>query len=281
MDIRRISRRLRMVARFVAILGFTSTMVMTAAHSDETSKQYVREQRTVSVQGVKETWQLVWDGKPSTVCGPDEVYMAITCPCSGFAYAEYGKLWLVRRRGGREIERMDIVPLFGKSDYPEATKVKGTAYLQRWPLEINDLDREDRGDPKLVSEIKRRPAPTIMQFADYDRDGNATEFLIQVGTLPCGKLQFAAIGVSANEPHLHALTTVGKPDVPLIMPVNAWEALLKSPHPHTVTTWPCGDHGSDVRNDLVVSARKGEIRVKSLSLSCPSDNSTGRLIEET
>jgi hypothetical protein len=192
-----------MVARFVTILGITSTMVITAVHSDEMPKQYIREQRTVRVQGVKETWQLVWEGKPSTVCGPDEVFMAITCPCAGYAYA------------------------------------------------------------------------------DYDRDGNATEFLLQVGTLPCGKLQFSAIGVSANEPHLHALTTAGKPDVPLIMPVNAWEALLKSSRPQTVTTWPCGDHDSDTRNDLVVSARNGEIRVKSLTLSCPSDNSTGKLIEET
>jgi len=86
-------------------------------------EQVVREQRTVIVDEAKEKWQLVWDGKPSTVCGPDEVYMAITCPCSGWAYAEYGKLFLVRSRGGHEIERVDLRPLFGMFDYPEARPV--------------------------------------------------------------------------------------------------------------------------------------------------------------
>jgi hypothetical protein len=57
-----------------------------------------------------------------------------------------------------------------------------------------------------------------MKVADYDRDSEATEFLIQFGTLPCGKSQFAAVGVSAKESHLHALTSVAKPDTPLIMP---------------------------------------------------------------
>jgi hypothetical protein len=84
---------------------------------------------------------------------------------------------------------------------------------------LDNLDREDRGDPKLVTDIERRPAPVIMKFADYDRDGEATEFLIQVRTLPCGKSQFAAVGVSAKESHLHALTSVAKPDTPLIMPL--------------------------------------------------------------
>jgi hypothetical protein len=256
MDIPRVCTVLRIGAAFAAVLGLVAATVTTAAYSHEAPKQYVREQRAVSVQGVEETWQLIWNGKPSTVCGPDEISMAITCPCSGWAYAEFGKLWLVRKRGGREVERMDLRPLFSKSDYPE-DKVKGTAYLQSWPPEDGDLEREDRCDPKLVSEIKRRPAPRIMQFADYDRDGNATEFLIQVGTPPCGKLQFAAVGVSVKEPHLHALTSAAKPDAPLIMPLNAWQALLASPRPHTVATWTCGDHGSDVRSDLVVSASSG------------------------
>jgi hypothetical protein len=250
------------------------------AHSNETAEQVLREQQTVSVQGVKETWQLVWDGKPSTVCGPDEVYMAITCPCLGFAYGEYGKLLLVRRRGGRVVERMDLRPLFGKSDYPEADKLKGTAYLQRWPTEDRDLERENSEDRKLISDIKHRPAPLIMGLADYDRDGNATEFLIQVGTLPCGKLQFAAVGVSAKNPHLHALTTIANPGTPLIMPLNAWQALLKGPGPSTVPIWDCGDHGSDVRGDLVVSASDGKVSVKERHFSCSHDSPSAKPVTE-
>ncbi len=61
---------------------------------------YLREQRSVTVNGAVESWQLVWQGKPQSMCGPQDVEMAITCPCTGFAYGEVGKLALVRKRGG-------------------------------------------------------------------------------------------------------------------------------------------------------------------------------------
>jgi len=249
--------------------------ITACAPSSQNNNQHVREERKVRVMGVEETWQLVWQGKQSTVCGPDEVYMAITCPCAGFAYAEYGDLWLVRKQGNREIERMDLRPLFGQSDYPEAEKVAGKAYVQRWPTKESDFDREGRSDPKLVAEIMQRPAPTIMKLADYDHDGNATEFLIQVGTLPCGKLQFAAVGVSMKEPHLHAFTPKGSQTAPLIMPLNAWQVLLKGGDPSTVPTWACGDHGSESRSELIVSAKNGDISAEDRESPCPSDNPAG------
>ncbi len=267
--------------RYVVVLFLAGAALPTFAPERAVAQQVIREQRTLTFDGAKETWQLVWDGKPATVCGPDEVYMAITCPCSGWAYAEYGKLSLVRSRGGREIERIDLRPLFGKFDYPEADKVDGSAYLQRWPLKLSDMDRENNGDPHLVAEIERRPAPDIMKFADYNRDGAATEFLIQVGTLPCGKLQFAAIGVTKAIPHLHTLTSAAHPDAPLIMPLAAWQALLKGSGPTAVQTWPCGDHGSETRSELVVSAIAGAIRVKDREYSCPAKGEAGKLIKET
>lgn len=207
--------------------------------------------------------------------------MAITCPCSGRAYGESGKLSLVRNRGGHDFERMDVGPLFGKFDAPEAAKVEDPAYLPHWPLKLSDLDREDHGDPTLIAEIKRRPATEIMKFADYDRDGAATEFLIQVGTLPCGKLQFAAVGVTKSDPHLHALTSIAHPETPLIMPEAAWQALLKGPGPTVVPIWECGDHGNDGRSTLVVSAKAGAITVKDREYSCPAAGKAATLLHET
>lgn len=267
-------------AGFAAGLCLSAATVPNAAYSHDAAKELIREQRTVSVQGVKETWQLVWEVKPSIVCGPDEVFMAATCPCSGFAYAEYGRLSVVRQRGGQEIERMDLRPLFGKSDGP-GIAVEDTAYLQRWPLRISDMDRERREDPKLVSDIRQRRAPTIMRFADYDRDGHATEFLLQVGTMPCGKHLFAAVGVSAKESHLHVMTSVARADMPLIMPLHAWQALLRRPGPSTIAWWNCDDHGSEVRDELVVSASNGDIRVKYRAFSCPSGGAPDKLVQET
>lgn len=264
----------------VCLLQACSTTPLTVSPR-QGDDQVVREQRTVIVGDTEETWRLVWDGKPSTVCGPDEVYAAITCPCSGWAYAEYGKLSLVRSRDGHEIERMDLRPLFGKFDYPAAEKVEGSAYLQRWPLTLSDMDRENDGDPNLIAEIKRRPATEVMSLADYARDGSSTEFLIQVGTRPCGKLQFAAIGVTKAVPHLHALTSVSHPDTPLIMPEPAWQALLRSSGPTSVPTWACDDHSSENRTELVISADNGAIRVMDRVYSCPANGGVENLIQET
>ena len=277
-----IARISRILQAGMVVVGFLAiVMLSTKAYPKDAAAQYVREERLVSVDGVTETWRLVWEGKPSAVCEPEDVISAITCPCAGLAYGEYGKLSLVRTRGGREIERMDLAPLFGKFDYPDAERLEGKAYLQRWPTQDSDLERSERDDPKLVSEIRRRMAPRIMQLADYDRDGKATEFLIQVGTLPCGKLQFSAVGISDKNPHLHALTSVARPDEPLVLPLSAWQVLLSHPEPTTVQTWDCGDHGSEVRTEVVVSASKGEIRVKEREYSCPEDGSPERLLQET
>ena len=261
------------------LLGIASLHFASSACRAE--EQVVREQREVHVNGIPETWRLVWDGKPGIVCGPDEVYMAITCPCSGWGYGEYGKLYLTRNRDGREIERMDLRPLFGQFDYPDADKLKGFAYLPRWPMKLmSDFDRENIGDPNLVADIKRRPAPAIMKFADYDRSGDGTQFLLQVGVLPCGKRQFAAIGLTKNNPHLHALTTVAHPEQPLMIPLSAWQALLNSEGPTVVPKWECGDHGADDRGELVVWARTGAIKVKEQRYSCPGKGDSEKLIEQ-
>jgi hypothetical protein len=265
----------------VAIWGLAACTVYISANAEDVPERIVREQRTVIVQGVQEEWQLVWEGKPSTVCGAGEVSVAITCPCYGFAYGEYGKLLLIRNRGGREIDRMDLRPLFGKFDYPDAKKLPGTAYLQRWPLMSDDAARELRNDSALVSEIEHRSPTAIMHFADYDQDGSATEFLLEVGTLPCMKPQFAAIGVSAHNRRLHAFATVDKPGDPLIMPPQAWSALLTAPDKRPVQVWQCDDHGSEVRSELIVSAKSGNIHVTGRDFSCPSDESfPGELVAE-
>jgi hypothetical protein len=262
----------------VAVVGLICLALSVGLPRRSAAEPVVREQRSIVVNDIKQTWRLVWDGTPGTVCSPDEVYMAVTCPCAGWAYAEFGKLSLFRSRAEHEIERMDLAPLFGKFDYPGA-EVEGVAYLQRWPRKPDDLDREDRGDGNLVAEIKTRAAPAIIKFADYNRDGAATEFLIQVGTLPCGKLQFAAVGVTARNPHLHALTSVARPATPLLMPLDAWRALQRGAGPTIVHTWDCGDHGSDMRRELVVSAQGGAIKVRERAFSCPIDGASEQLIE--
>jgi hypothetical protein len=225
----------------------------------------VREQRSLVVHGIEETWQLVWVGRYHPACAPDDMDSSTSMPCSGIAYGEYGNLWLVRRRHGREVERMDLRPIFGHFDYPDY-HMSGKAYVRRWPFERGDYGREG---PAFVAEVKRRPVSTIMKFADYDRDGQATEFLIQVGTLGGGVQLFAAVGVSTRNPHLHALSSVEKPGAPVEMQLRPWNALLTATRPTRLTTWQCDDHDSDVQQDLIVWARQGKIHFKEIFLHCP------------
>src|SRR5258707_14993597 len=165
----------RLIRRFIRSI-IPACAFMTAAFTVSAAAEPVaREEKAVTINGTSETWLLVWDAPPATVCGPEDVSLATTCPCSGLAYGEYGQLSLVRTRDGHETERMDLRPLFGQFDDPD-DKVTGLAYAARWPLAQGDADREDKHDPGLIDDIKRRPAPVIMNFADYDRSGSATEF---------------------------------------------------------------------------------------------------------
>ena len=242
--------------------------------------EHLREQRLVTVGGTQEVWRLVWTGKPRPFCSVDDPEMSNTCPCSGWAYGQAGKLALVRTRQGREVERMDLGPFFGDYDYPSDQVRTGDAYLQLWPESLRDIGRS--ADPRLASEVKRRPRTEAMHLADYDRDGAATEFLIQVGVLACGKHQFAAVGVSKANPHLHALGSAAHPDKPLVMPRRAWEALLHSSHPAPVLIWQCDDHGSEVRSMLEVSVRAGRIRAIDRDYACASGQGPpDRLVQQT
>ena len=260
-------------------LGFAIFILTTAlSASTQADGPILREQRSLSVAGVAETWQLVWETPPRPACGPQEIWDAVTCPCAGIAYGEAGKLALVRRRGSEELERLELSPLFGQFDGPD---LDGMAALIRWPMLDSDADRETKGDPTLLADIKRRTAPTVMRFADYDHDGAETEFLLPVGTLPCGKVQYAAIGVTTKNPHLHALGSAAHPEAMLAMPLPAWHALLVNIKPSTITVWACGDHGSDQRSELTVSAGQGEISAHERDFSCSEDGSPGKLLQES
>lgn len=227
--------------------------------------QFLREQRNVTLGGAAETWQLVWQGKPRSVCGPEDVEMAITCPCTGFAYGELGKLDLVRLRGGKVVDRMDLGQLF--SDLP-ADNADGLAAMQWRPMAARDFDRAADGASKaFLTEVAKRPGPRVMQLADYDHDGVASEFLVQVSAGPCGHTDYAAVGVSKGQPRLHALSSKANPAAPLVMPGSAWQA-LKGARAARVVNYPCGDHGAEQQEELALSASAGTISVQRVLRAC-------------
>ncbi|MDD3370382.1 MAG: hypothetical protein PHE27_01010 [Alphaproteobacteria bacterium] len=262
----------------LALLGLSACLAALPARAQTLVP---RETRTFSVNGQQETWQLAWSGAPdpSRYCGPDKIEdLADTCGCDGFSYAEVGELWLIRTRGGKEIERLSL----GAPFEPVSLKLKkGEIPLRRWPAQNGDVGRKRQKDPTLLPEIQSRPAPEIMAFADYDRDGAASEFLLQVSYASCGTFGVAAVGVSKANPHLHILSSEAHPEKPLVLPREAWDALAQSGGPHTLTLWECGNHGETTGGKISVSAQKGRLNATLRKYSCPRKESPEQLLEET
>lgn len=232
----------------------------------------VREERRVVINGQQEVWRLEWTTPPRPVCGPESAEW-FTCPCSGFAFGESGKLDLVRLRQGREVERLPLAPFFDGGEWPADS---GDALLRRWELLQSDWDHQ----PGPVPGVRSRPQASAMNFGDYDHDGEATEFYLQTNAGPCGHTGGIVVGVSRNAPRLHAFATAAHPDEPLFMDEPAWKALLRSQGPARMVVWSCGDHASGTETELEVSVASGVIHVTSREYQCDEHDKRGKLISQ-
>jgi hypothetical protein len=224
----------------------------------------VREERTVVVDGVPERWKLEWVGKTAPACPPesgwDEWGM---CPCAGFEFGEDGDLDLVRTRPGAPEERLRLTPFFGEGDAPGRKAV-----LRRWPVEKGDEERS--GEPGFAARVRARPLAPVLLLRDYDHDGRATEFLLQVGAIPCGHRQTIVVGIDSRNPRLHAFSSVEAPGTPLALErPEQWEALRTHPEGTTVTLWGCGDHGSDEERTVRLRSARDGIHAKEKVRECP------------
>jgi len=256
---------------FRSFLVVSVAMLQSGARSG--SSEYpapsIREEQTVMVHGVPETWRLQWREKPKPYCEPSDA--SLTCPCTGFAFGEGGDLFLLRLRDGKEIERLHLTPLFTE---------EGQAVLQRWhPDNKRDFKLAERADFTRI--VARRPVVKLMHFADYDHDGYATEFYLQTEALPCGKSMGVVIGVSKNNPKLHVFGTASKPTKPLYLQKEEWEALRDATKPGIeVVDWLCGDHGADTQTELELSWSVHGIDGLRREYTCPEKGVARRLIGE-
>jgi hypothetical protein len=204
----------------------------------------VRESRAVTVGAARETWRLV----------------------------ETRNLSLVRELEGQVIDRMRLSGLVESGAPPWPGPCLGD--LQRWPAGSSDRARTRRG--------ARPPAVApVMLFGDYDHDGHATEFLVEVASPACGQPEYAVVGVSEDNPRLHAFASGAQPGRPLAMPLEAWEALLRSANPPSVETWRCGEFGSETAGLLQVFVRRGVIWAVDREYACTSGGKAGVLLNES
>jgi hypothetical protein len=238
----------------------------------------VRETRFVMIGSVREKWQLVWRNPPQPVCSPDpedSVPDWMTCPCQGFAFGEYGQLDLIRVRPGTSDERFSLTPLYGETPAPD----EPAAVLSRWPALPDDYKLSEAHPDEFGAAVRARNPTTIMHIADYDHDGRATEFPLQIEAFPCGHRATVLVGVSRRLPRLHAFGTVLHPNKPLILrDPSQWDALLHSQGNVSLLQKSCGDHGSDEEVELELHIDAQGIHARRLVYSCSPDlNSRGPL----
>lgn len=218
----------------------------------------IREQQTIEIAGVREMWRLEWTSAPKPECGTGDWY---TCPCNGFAFGESGSLDLVRLREGREVERLSLNPFF------KAWGETGRLIVPRSPITQKDMDDPDA--PDLPAIVARRPPVRLMQFADYDHDGAATEFYLQTETGPCGHRWGVVVGVSKTNPRLHAFGSAAHPGQPLSLEKREWEAVAKGTGAAHIEDWLCGDHGEGKQTELQLRATPRGIEVTREVYACP------------
>jgi len=75
---------------------------------------------------------------------------------------------LIRIRDGREIDHLELTRLF-----EQVLADQSGAIVQKWPVEEKDFTDLSQD---ISERVRMRPIVRIMQFADYDHDGNSTEF---------------------------------------------------------------------------------------------------------
>lgn len=239
----------------------------------ENPNPVIREGHKVDVNGVEEHWRLEWASPTSPTCSPDEPDVWSACPCSGFAFGERGNLVLVRKKSGGEEERFALTQLFaGEFDAPGDV---GEVVLRRWDADKKDMDASK--SPDFAERVRARPLAQVMRFGDYDHDGRSSEFLLQIGTFPCGKKMSVAVGISRHNPRLHVFSTIEHPERPLVLQAGQWEALLQAKGPVKVMDWHCEDHGSDAETELELSADENGIHETKFTYECDQDGRRGKL----
>jgi len=203
------------------------------------------------VNGREETWRLEWRSKPAEICSPEEEEW-YTCPCDGFEFGESGQLDLVRLVKGREIDRLSLSPLF--TDIP-GPKWDGVAALPHWPRLESDLSHPEAfSTPGFAARIRKRNPVKIMRFGDYDHDGQATEFVLQVGASACGFRRCIVVGVGRGNDGLHAFCTAEQVDEPLgLRSRGDWEIVRKAARSIALIQLSCGDHGSETEETVHIS----------------------------
>jgi hypothetical protein len=215
----------------------------------DASAPIVRATVSVTIDGVAETWSLRWRGAPDSLC-----MNPVTAACQGFSFGEQGSLELVREKGGSVAETMLLDPLFED----------GVARLQKY------VPRPGDGALTVDSALLAgRPVVDVMKLADYDHDGRATEFVLQIAATTFGHQPAIVVGISTAEPRLHAFASASDPKAPIALETpGAWDRVRKATKAVTIVEWSCGERAAWTEDIARVTFAKGVLDVTRKKRAC-------------
>jgi hypothetical protein len=259
--------------RCVLASAVAASLLLHSARGAELA-ELVREQHAVQINGAHETWKLEWESLPVSACGPDDVAVALACPCSGFTYGEAGRLLLVRLRPGATRELLDLTGFYRHEYLPVPANL---AVLQRWPpvpatAHDEDDDWHHASDFNFVSRVHARGAVSVMRLGDFNHDGQASEFLLQVGAPDCGRHRMVLVGVSRYNARLHVFASAEAPETPLELDAQTWEAVRTSVKPIRALESRCQGQAGQVEAEVRVVARHGIFHVQRATHPCSGTN---------
>ncbi|MFZ5891910.1 MAG: hypothetical protein ACOY0T_12720 [Myxococcota bacterium] len=224
----------------------------------------LREEQRVIIDGIAESWRIVWRGQPEPIC---DLEAGFTCACRPYAYGETGVAELIRSRAGYPDQVLPLAQVFvGEGDVVRPSP--NHAILRRWPVHDPDFKAEDPA--ALAQQIRARPVVRVMELQDYNHDGWAAEFELAVDTTGCADLRSVIVGVTRERNQLHALSSVTNPTRALLLQPKAWKALLSvSGRPATTVEFECDFRGGDTQVEVELKALQGRIFATRREYACP------------
>ncbi len=183
------------------------------------------------------------------------------------------RAWM-RRQDAETRELLDLTSFYRHEYLPVPGNL---AVLQRWvPVPATAHDEEDdwhhASDFNFVSRVRARGPAPVMRIGDFNHDGQASEFLLQVGARGCGRPLMVLVGVSKYNRHLHVFASAEAPDVPLELDAQTWEAVRGSAKPVRALESRCEALAGQVETELQVEVRHGIFHVRRATHPCPGAN---------